>query len=63
MQAMLQNLRSGGAGWRTHGVTKAQVLERNKKIGDGMPEVWVALSHQIDLAEAQGLFLPPDQSN
>ncbi len=56
LQAALQNLRTGGASWRKHHVTKKQVLERNKPIGDTMPEIWAALVNQFDLAEAQGCF-------
>jgi putative hydrolase of HD superfamily len=56
LQPILQNLRTSGASWGQHHVTKAQVLERNKKIGDTMPELWAALVRQIDLAEAQGFF-------
>lgn len=61
VQAILQNLRTDGAGWRRHRVTKAQVLEYNKKIGETLPALWASLGHQLDLAEAQGFFRPPDQ--
>jgi putative hydrolase of HD superfamily len=54
MQALLQNLRTNGAAWTQHRITKSQVLERNKKIGNTMPEVWKALVGQIDWAESQG---------
>jgi putative hydrolase of HD superfamily len=56
MQALLQNLRTDGAAWTRHRITKSQVLDRNRKIGDTMPEVWKALVAQIDWAESQGYF-------
>jgi len=56
LQPILQNLRTDGASWRAHGVTKAQVLARNEKIGETMPEIWAALREQLDLAEKQGYF-------
>jgi hypothetical protein len=37
-------------------VTKAQVLERNRKIGETMPELWAALEQEIELAERAGFF-------
>jgi putative hydrolase of HD superfamily len=60
LQAILQNLRTGGASWRRHHVTKTQVLEYNKKIGETMPALWAGLVRQIDLAEVQGFFRSPD---
>jgi len=56
LQAVLQNLRTDGASWRQHGVTKAQVLALNQKIGETMPEIWAALLRQFDLAEERGFF-------
>ena len=56
LQPILQNLRTRGSSWRTHGVTKEQVLERNQKIGETMPEIWKALVHEFELAEQQGFF-------
>jgi putative hydrolase of HD superfamily len=56
LQAVLQNLRTGGASWRQHGVTKAQVLALNQKIGETMPEIWTALLRQFDLAEKRGIL-------
>jgi putative hydrolase of HD superfamily len=59
-QAIIQNLRTDGAGWRRHRVTKAQVLEYNKKIGETLPALWAALIGQLDQAEAQGFFCSPE---
>jgi putative hydrolase of HD superfamily len=58
LSPILQNLRTNGESWRAHGVTKAQVLARNQKIGETIPEIWRALVRQLDLAEAAGYFVP-----
>jgi putative hydrolase of HD superfamily len=59
LHPILQNLQTGGASWRKHGVTKAQVLERNQKIGEIMPGVWNEILRQMDQAESQGFFSKP----
>jgi putative hydrolase of HD superfamily len=56
LQPILQNLRTGGASWRQHGVTKAQVLAYNQKIGKALPEIWAAVKCQLDEAEANNFF-------
>lgn len=62
LHPILQNLRTGGASWRQYRVTKAQVLERNRKIEETMPEIWAALTQQLDRAETQGFFESPEQN-
>jgi putative hydrolase of HD superfamily len=54
LQPILQNLHTEGRSWREHGVTKAQVLERNRKIGDALPDIWAELLPRIDEAERKG---------
>ncbi|HEY8965863.1 MAG TPA: HD domain-containing protein [Candidatus Methylacidiphilales bacterium] len=54
LAALLQNLHTEGMTWRNNGVTKAQVLERNAKIGKAFPALWEEVLKQIDWAEAQG---------
>ena len=54
MAALLHKLHTEGITWREHGVTKAQVLERNRKIGVAFPGLWEEILVQIDWAEAQG---------
>ncbi|MEI9998589.1 MAG: HD domain-containing protein [Verrucomicrobiota bacterium] len=58
LQAVLQNLHTGGAAWRRHRVAKADVLKRNQKIADTVPAVWAELVRQLDWAEGQGFFAP-----
>ncbi len=54
LAALLQNLHTDGLTWREHGVTKAQVLERNEKIGRAFPGLWEEMKRQIEWAVAQG---------
>ncbi|MGB8354292.1 MAG: HD domain-containing protein [Chthoniobacteraceae bacterium] len=56
LQAVLQNLNTGCATWRKLGVTKAQILERNQKIGIILPGIWKEVRRKIDQAEEQGHF-------
>lgn len=59
LQPVLQNLRTDGASWRKHGVTKEQVLAQNRKIGDVLPEIWAGLSRQVEEAFERGGFAQP----
>lgn len=54
LQPMLHNFVTEGHAWREHGVTGAQVRERNRAIGDGAPELWRFAERMIDEAVARG---------
>ena len=56
LQAVLQNLNTGCSAWKKHGVTKAQIFERNQKIGIVLPGIWKEVRLRIDQAEEQGHF-------
>lgn len=56
LQPVLQNLRTRGASWRSHKVTKAQVLDRNRNIAETMPEIWAALVKEIEAADDAEFF-------
>ena len=43
-----------GESWRKHGVTKAQVVERNKHMADGAPELWNYIEEAINDAVEKG---------
>ncbi len=58
LHPILQNLLTGGASWKKHGVTRQQVVERNRAIAESLPEIWTALERQLDRAEANGFFSP-----
>ena len=53
-QAFLQNMRSGGGSWATHGVTRAQVLARMAPIETKLPGVWPFVIEVIDRFCATG---------
>ena len=40
LQPLLHNLTTGGLQWRLHGVTRDQVIERNRVMKDGAPALW-----------------------
>ena len=54
LQALLQNMESGGGSWTTHGVTRAQVLRRMTPVQSALPEVWPFVLEVIDRACQSG---------
>ena len=40
LQALLQNMKSGGGSWREHGITRADVLRRMAPVERELPELW-----------------------
>jgi putative hydrolase of HD superfamily len=60
VQPILQNLYTDGVSWRAHGVTAAQVRERNRAIVlEGAPALWPYLEALIDEAVRRGLLAGP----
>lgn len=57
LQPLLHNYRTEGAAWRKHGITYAQVIERNRHIADGAPALWDYVKRLIDDAADRG-WLP-----
>lgn len=53
---VLQNLAAKGQSWREHGVSFSQVVEMNRPISDGFPELWEYIYQQLVDAEAAGYF-------
>ena len=56
LQPVLLNLYSGGGGWRRHGIVKQQVIDYNRQIADGAPELWEWVRQRIDTAVAEGML-------
>jgi putative hydrolase of HD superfamily len=54
LQALLQNMAAGGGSWRTHGVTRRQVLERMAPVQAALPDVWPFVVDVIDRFCATG---------
>ena len=40
LQPLLNDNRSGGGSWRTHGITRSQVLRRMEPVRDALPALW-----------------------
>ena len=54
LQPLLLNFMSEGAAWRRHGVTLSDVVEKNKHMAEGSPELWAAAEQLIELAVRRG---------
>jgi putative hydrolase of HD superfamily len=58
LQPLLNNHHSGGGSWRTHGVTRDQVLRRMDPIRTGLPSLWPTVLELIDRSCALGHIRP-----
>jgi putative hydrolase of HD superfamily len=58
LQPVLHNYATEGGTWREHRVSRDQVLERNRPMGDGAPDLWEYARALIDDAAARGLIEP-----
>ncbi len=54
LQPLLLNSRTGGGSWRSHQVTRAQVLVRMEPIRTGIPELWNTVLAIVDDAFDRG---------
>lgn len=48
LQPLLQNASSGGGSWRTHDLTRADVLRRMAPIETAMPAIWPTVVEIVD---------------
>jgi hypothetical protein len=55
---VLLNYHTQGRAWREHGVTRAQVIERNRHIAAGAPRLWEYALALIDDAVEKGYLNP-----
>ncbi|MDD4871657.1 MAG: HD domain-containing protein, partial [Kiritimatiellae bacterium] len=53
-QPLLHNYNTQGAAWKKHGVSSDSVLERNKHIVNGAPELWMFAKTLIEDAVRKG---------
>lgn len=58
LQPLLLNAKNGGGSWRTHGIRRAQVLQRMDPIRTALPELWPGVMAVVDWACAQKHILP-----
>ncbi len=54
LQPLILNFMSEGAAWRRHGVTAPEVIEKNRHIAEGAPELWAAAERLIQTAIERG---------
>jgi len=58
MQPVLHNYHTRGAAWRKHGITRDQVVARNREIEKAAPELWDYIHALIEHAVEKGYLLP-----
>jgi putative hydrolases of HD superfamily len=58
VQALCQNMQSGGGSWAAHAVTRGQVLARMAPVEAALPEVWPFVVGVIDRFCAAGIIRP-----
>ncbi|MEM1248248.1 MAG: HD domain-containing protein [Acidobacteriota bacterium] len=56
LQPMLHNVLTDGHTWQQHGIVKAQVVDRNKIIAEGAPELWEYVERFLEEAVAEGIL-------
>jgi putative hydrolase of HD superfamily len=54
LQPLLLNFMSEGAAWRRYGVTVSDVIEKNRHMAEGSPELWAAAERLIEAAIQRG---------
>jgi len=54
LQPLLQNVFAQGGAWRSHGVTREQILVRMKPVGDLSAELWTYVVRLVDEVWAAG---------
>jgi putative hydrolases of HD superfamily len=58
LMPLLHNYHSRGKTWQEHGVPAAKVLERNRHMEEGSPELWAVAKALIEDAVRQGFLKP-----
>jgi putative hydrolases of HD superfamily len=58
LQPLMNNVFTNGRMWQKHGIVQAQVLDRNRKIADGAPDLWAFARGLIEKAVEDGLLAP-----
>lgn len=58
LQPLMLNFRTEGAAWRRHGVTREQVVARNRHIEEGAPALWERARELIEEAVRRGYLAP-----
>ncbi len=53
-QPLMHNYLTEGKAWRKHGIRKAQVIDRNRHIAEGLPALWEVAQIMIDESVEKG---------
>ena len=53
-QPLMHNFLTEGRGWKKHGIRKAQVVNRNRHIAEGSPQIWEYAKSIIDESVEKG---------
>lgn len=53
-QPLMHNFLTKGHGWKKHGIRKAQVVDRNRHIAEGSPQIWEYAKSIIDESVEKG---------
>jgi putative hydrolase of HD superfamily len=58
LQPLMHNVFTKGRMWQKHGIVKSQVIDRNCRIADGAPDLWVLARDLIEKAVNDGHLAP-----
>jgi putative hydrolase of HD superfamily len=58
LQPLMHNVFTNGQMWKRHGIVKSQVIDRNRKIADGAPDLWAFARSLIEKAVEDGDLAP-----
>ena len=58
LQPLMHNVFTDGQMWKRHGIVKSQVIDRNRKIADGAPDLWTFARELIEKAVNDGHLAP-----
>lgn len=57
LQPILNNYHTDGKSWRDNGITREQVLARNRVMARGAPALWAYIEKLLDRAVEKGILL------
>ena len=60
LQPLMHNAFTRGAMWQRHGIVRSQVIDRNRRIGNGAPELWTFARDLIETAVREGHLAADD---